>query len=113
MIKSYFEFLNESANITEWIDMKFESHNGKEVADIIEDTLLSKSLRVIDKGASEFVKLEQIADTSEGEKILEITGNELILFTTPFEFIRWNQTAEGNEILDPCYIVKTEDYSKI
>ena len=109
MISSFQEFLNESSKCEiQWEKMDFRSYNEKEVADIAEESLFTKNLVVFLKGCPQYVKLEQHASSEEGEKVLEVTGNDLTLFTTPFDFLKWDR-----EIDDPAYIMKTEDTDKI
>ena len=105
-IKKFIDFLNE--NHTDWKDMTFNTIPEKEVADVTEETLNSKYLMVFTNESDEYKKLKQHESTQAGEKILETTGNDLILFTSPLEFIRWDKKTD-----DSSYILKAEDYSKI
>lgn len=118
-VKTYKDFLasnvtisqttNESSKYTDWNNMKFESSNEREVADVVEQTLMTKNLLVIEKGSDEFSKMEQHSSTEGGEKVLEITGNDLTLYTVPCEFIKWDKEIES----DPTFIIRGEDYTKI
>lgn len=97
-----------------WSDMAFATTGEKEVADIAEETLLTKQLFVICESDDSYVKLTQTASSSEGEPVLETNGHDLILFTTPFEFIKWNKLGSApSEIIESCFIVKGEDLNKI
>ena len=107
-LKTFNEFVNENEVMTDWSDMKFRTYNEEEVADVAEQTLSSKQLIVISGKTPEYTKLEQYASSEEGEKVLEVTGNELTLFTVPFDFLRWDK-----DIDEPSFIIKGEDLDKI
>ena len=114
-LQKFNSWLNEAATTKlTWVEMDFPTHGEKEVADVTEETLLTKNLFVICEGEDLFKKLTQITSTEKGELVLETNGHDLILFTTPFEFIQWNKLgASDEEIIDSCFIIKGEDLNKI
>lgn len=115
MIKNFKEFLFENEeNRMDWREMEFSTAGEKSVADIVEETLLGKDLTVICKGDVLFGKLEQMISTGKGETILEVTGNNLFLYSTPFEIIKWDTIgASPEEILDTCFIILTKNVNKV
>lgn len=107
-VKSFLDFLNESNHI-DWSEMEFRSIPEKEVADVAEETLLSRYLIVFTEGYDEHTKLKQYASSEEGEKVLETTGNELTLYKTPCEFLKWDKEIE----VEPTFILRGEDSDMI
>jgi hypothetical protein len=117
-IKQFDIWLNESNEPLDlkvpWTEMKFSTTGEKEVADVAEETLLTKNLFVIEEKSEMFKKLSQIVSTTEGEPVLEVNGHTLTLIDTPFEFIKWDKLgATPSEIIESCFIVKGEDINKI
>ena len=115
-IKQFDYWLNESSNQPKlpWTDMEFSTLGEKEVADVTEETLLTKNLFVIEESTEMFNKLAQMSSTSEGEPVLNTNGHDLILFSTPFEFIKWNKLGTApSEVIETSFIVKGEDINKI
>lgn len=114
-IKKFDKWLNEAMTPQlSWEDMEFATHGEKEVADVAEETLLTKHMFVICEGEDAYKKLLQISSSGEGEPVLETNGHDLILFSTPFEFIQWNKLGSApSEIIETCFIVKGEDFNKI
>lgn len=114
-IKKFNNWLNEAmAPRLTWEDMEFPTHGEKEVADVAEETLLTKNLFVVCEGEDAFKKLTQMSTTNDSEPVLETNGHDLILFTTPFEYIQWNKLGSTqSEIIETCFIVKSEDFNKI
>lgn len=104
----------ESDNKLDWREMEFSTSGEKSVSDVVEETMLGKDLTVICKGDTLFTKLEQIISTGKSETILEVTGNRLYLYTTPFDIIKWDTIgASPEEILDTCFIILTKNINKV
>ena len=104
----------ESDNKLDWREMEFSTSGEKSVSDVVEETMLGKDLTVIYKGDTLFTKLEQIISTGKSETILEVTGNRLYLYTTPFDIIEWDTIgASPEEILDTCFIILTKNINKV
>jgi len=115
MIKNFKDFLFENEeNRIDWREMEFSTTGEKSVADVVEETMLGKDLTVICKGDNLFTKLEQIISTGKSETILEVTGNRLCLYTTPFDIIKWDTIgASPEEILDTCFIILSKNINKV
>lgn len=115
MIKNFKDFLFENEeNRIDWREMEFSTPGEKSVSDLTEESFLSKDLTVICEGDSLFGKIEQIISTGKPETILEITGNKLYKFSTPFDILKWDTVgASPEEILDTCYIILTENINKV
>lgn len=91
----------------------FVTNDEKEVEDIVHQELLTDDTEFIEKENPLFKKMEQIASTSDGEKILELNEHLVTKFDTPFEFIRWDRLGSDKKPLETCFIVKKADKSKI
>jgi hypothetical protein len=115
MIKNFKDFLFENEeNRIDWREMEFSTTGEKSVSDITEETFLGKDLTIICKGDVLFGKLEQMISTGKSETILEITGNRLYLYSTPFEIIKWDTVgASPEDILDTCFIIQTKNINKV
>ena len=117
-LKNFSSFLGESNSPlkgagTPWEEMVFSTMGEKEVADVTEESLLSKHLFVICEDDALYDKLDQIASSTEGEPVLETNGHNLVMFTTPIEFLRWDKLGSNGEAVEYCYVVKGEDLNKI
>ena len=116
MIKNFRDFLLESEvgkDTILWKEMNFETASEKAVCDVAEETLLTKDLVVIYEGTSAFTKLEQIISTGEGEKVLEVTGQKLFLYDTPFEFLKWDVIGSSSDVIESAFIVSEIDFKKL
>jgi len=116
MIKNFRDFLLESEvgkDAILWKEMSFETSSEKAVCDVAEETLLTKDLVVIHEGTSAFTKLEQIISTGEGEKVLEVTGQQLFLYDTPFEFLKWDVMGSGSDVIESVFILSEIDFKKL
>ena len=115
-IKDFMSFLLESEiskDIILWKEASFNSSSEKKVRDIAEESLLTKDLVLVYEGTSAFIKLFQIASTEECEKLLEITGQKLCLFETPFEFIKWEIVGSSSETIETTFILSEINFSKL
>ncbi len=116
MIKDFRSFLLETEVTKDailWKEIDFRSSSEKAVCDVAEETLLTKDLVVIYEGTSAFTKLTQIASTDEGEKVLEITGQKLYLYDTPFEFLKWEVIGSSSEPIETTFILSEINFSKL
>lgn len=115
MIKNFREFLleGEEKDTVLWKELSFETTSEKAVCDVAEETLLTKDLAVIYDGSKPFTKLSQVISTGEGEKVLEVTGQKLYLYSTPFEFLKWEVIGSSSEPIETMFIVKEIDYKRI
>lgn len=106
-------FLNEN-NGTHWKEMDFISSGEKSVHDVAVETLLTEDLIVICEDDDNFGKFEQLVSTSQkGEKVLEVTGHSLELYSDPFEFLKWEFLGSSKEVIDTCFIAPVEKLSSL
>jgi hypothetical protein len=113
-IKTFDDFINESLNRTSWEKMEFPSHGEKEVADVAEETLLTKHLVVIHETDDLYDKISQLAASQEAEPVLEVSKHTLSLYSTPFEFLSWVVIGSTPEdILERNFVLRTEDLKKV
>ena len=96
-----------------WKEELFNNSGEKEVADIAEETLLTKDLILISQDEDSFKKLTQIISTQDGEKVLEIKEHLLTLYFTPIEFLRWDRIGADGKPIETQYIVKKVEENKI
>jgi hypothetical protein len=108
--KLFESFIFESED---WRDILFTTQDEKEVADIAEEELLTKELVVFNEGEDSFNKLEQMASTDKGEKVLENTSNELTKFSVPFEFLKWDVIGSDKLPIESSFIMKKVDTKKL
>lgn len=113
-IKNFNQFLNESVDpcLIPWNEVAFDKRS-IEVADIVEETLLTKNLLLVEEECTTYDSLLQMADTEKGEPVLEIQSNEVLLYSIPFEFIKWVILGADNKAINSWFIIKTEDLQKI
>ena len=63
-------------------------------------------------------KAEILAAQSEGlgdtvEKVLEVTGQKLFLYDTPFEFLKWDVIGSSSDVIESAFIVSEIDFKKL
>jgi hypothetical protein len=114
-IKSFNEFLNESVDpcLIPWNEVGLTDNPSMEVADVVEETLLTKNLLVVEEECEIYHSLLQLKDTEKGEIILQVPSNEVTLFNIPFEFIKWDILGTDSKPINSWFIIKTEDLQKI
>jgi len=113
MIKNFSDFLLESENHVLWKEIDFQSNEEKAVADVAEESLLTPNLVVVYEGTSAYTKLAQIASSEKGEPVLEITANKLIMYTVPFDFLKWETLGTSSEPIETCYVVSEINLKKV
>ena len=109
-IQKFNEWINESIY---WEDYEFQSKSEMEVADIIEEALLTKEIVIIEEHENAFIKLEQQTSSEEGEIILEVTEQRVTQYETPFDVMKWERLGTNEEAIETYFIVKSEDYKRI
>lgn len=109
-LKAFDLWLSES---TSWADEKFATYSEKEVADVAEQELLTKELVIIEEGEPLHDKFIQLSSTDQGENVLEVHGNELTMFSTPVNFLKWNRLGSDNKPIETRFIVKSIDTDRI
>ena len=110
MIKNFENWLSEAYN---WINQKFDSLDDKKVKDLVEETLLTNDLVIIEESEGDFTKLTQMMSSEKGDEILNTNENRLTLFSSPFEFINWETIGSDDDPIESVFIIKKEDIDKL